>query len=90
MHFIISFWRVFHWVSKFRGCYLNIFEIFFVLDVYVYVSLCARTCVCVCVWGGGGGGLMNVDWLGADVSICLQLGGEYVLVLNVVDLCGKD
>ena len=76
-------------MSKFRGCYLNIFEIFFVLDVYVYVSLCARTCVC----GGGGGGpprLMNVDWLGADVSICLQLGGEYVLVLNVVDLCGKD
>ena len=55
--------------------------------------MCTYVCVCVCVWGGAGGekgGLMNVDWLGADVSICLQLGGEYVLVLNVVDLCGKD
>ena len=51
--------------------------------------MCTYVCVCVCV-GGGGRGLMNVDWLGANVSICLQLGGEYVLVLNVVDLCGKD
>ena len=52
--------------------------------------MCTYVCVCVGGGKGGGGGLMNVDWLGADVSICLQLGGEFVLVLNVVDLCGKD
>ena len=32
---------------------------------------------------------MNIDCLGAGVSICHQLGGEYALTLNLGH-CGED